>query len=269
MRLLEGLFDSFEQQALGGVDSIKEGSTFYSKSVKNRVFLKLRESNNKSPRKNVGYRGPYFLLSRETLYAEGEYATPGDVGIRSFERWLLLFFRLKSVIRQYFQPPPVGSNVISAAKAYLVLVYVQYIHDTPRSSPGDVDDEGNQFSTWSPRIHWTGWVKPLSEIPTGGCQWCCFFMSVVKTSPSEAIPTAIGSVFLSTTVGKSKKKLRFLPKEWYHDDPFDWFVKGDGWGFRETKNGSKSRKHKSPVDIKAPKETRRLRLVANIGNATA
>lgn len=39
MRLLEGLFDSFEQQALGGVDSIKEGSTFYSKSVKNRVFL--------------------------------------------------------------------------------------------------------------------------------------------------------------------------------------------------------------------------------------
>lgn len=108
MRLLEGLFDSFEQQALGGVDSIKEGSTFYSKSVKNRVFLKLRESNNKSPRKNVGYRGPYFLLSRETLYAEGEYATPGDVGIRSFERWLLLFLPLEKRDQTIFPTSPRG-----------------------------------------------------------------------------------------------------------------------------------------------------------------
>lgn len=71
----------------------------------------------------------------------------------------------------------------------------------PRSSPEDVDDEGNQSAYG--RHESTGEDETRSEIPQMDVNGVASSVGS-ETSPSEAIPTAIGSVFVNTR-GKARK----------------------------------------------------------------
>lgn len=213
----------------------REGLRFYGKSVKNRVF-KLRESYNKALER-LGTAGAAFP-NEETLCAEGENAI--REAWESVRRTTPFFFRLKSVISQH-PNLPVKSNAIRPQR-----------HVISVDDGGDQSAHGGHESTGEGE---TGSETPLVEVNS-------FASSVAsETSPSEATPTAVGSIFAHTR-GKSRKRGASLKS--------DTTMIGSSGSLREMAENSDKRRriYEREAEVtrrhQGSQETRQLRLAANM-----
>lgn len=224
----------------------KEGLRFYGKSVKNRAF-KLRESYNKALER-LGAAGAAFP-NEETLCAKADSAI--REAWESVRKTTPFFFRLKSVISQH-PNIPVKSNAIRPRR------HISPGIRRPRTNAEGVDDEGDQ-SVHSGHES-TGEDEIRSEIPRLDVNGVAPSISS-ESSPSEATPTAVGSLFTHTR-GKSRKRGASLKS--------DTTMIGLSCSLREMAEDSDKRRRISECEAEVTRrhqgsqETRRLRLAANM-----